>query len=149
MTKKKQAPKKPRRNDAPNRFHELLTEIGQLYDAKNLDYASGGQQGPLGNFDRISALISAYPQSAYWAQPTGIALTYMLKQLDAALMLFTQQKQSAVGEELRSRLLDIACYAIITMQLVEREHETFLVGTQTGLPKMWNAEKWCDYLSHK
>ena len=124
MTKTKHKRSKPRRHDAPDRFNELLAEIGKLHDAKNFDYASGGKQGHLGNFDRISALIHAFPASEFWSKPSGVALTYMLKQLDAALILLTTGKASVTGEDVRSRLRDIACYAILTMQLIEREHET-------------------------
>jgi hypothetical protein len=99
----------------------LLGEIGRLHDAKNFDYAGGGKQGPLGNFDRISALVLAYPPSVAWSKPTGIALTYMLKQLDATLILMTTGKQSHTGEGICERLRDIACYAIIAMELFERE----------------------------
>ena len=120
MTKKKHR-RQRRKHDAPDRFHELLTEIGALHNSKNLDYAGGCVQGPLGNFDRVSNIVSAYPSSVEWSSPAGVALTYMLKQLDAALVLFTTQKQSVTGEGLRERLLDVACYAIIIMQLIERE----------------------------
>jgi hypothetical protein len=105
----------------PQRFHELLTAIGRLHDAKNLDYAGGCRQGPLGNFDRVSSIVTMYPSSDAWGTPPGIALTYMLKQLDAALVMFTTAKQSVTGEGLRERLRDIATYAIILEELLERE----------------------------
>ena len=112
-----------RRKNALDRFHELLAEIERLHAAKNFDYAGGGQQGPLGNFNRGSALIRAYPASESWSQPSGVAITYMLKQFDAALILMTTGKTSRTGEGLRQRWLDIACYAIIIMQLLEQEEK--------------------------
>jgi hypothetical protein len=122
MTKRKHK-RQARKTNAPDRFHELLAEIGRLHDAKNLDYAGGCRQGPLGNFDRVSTLVQMYPASGAWSNPSGIALTYMLKQLDAALVMFTTGKQSVTGEGLRERLRDIATYAMILELLAEREEK--------------------------
>ena len=122
MTKKpKKRPKIRRSTHESKRFHELLKGIGSLFDKKNFDYAAGGQQGPMGNFDRVSALLRSYPASGAWGSPSGVALTYLLKQLDAALILHTTGKHSVTGEGLRERLTDIAAYAIITCLLIERE----------------------------
>jgi len=122
MTKKKHK-RQARRTNAPDRFHELLAAIGRLHDAKNLDYAGGCRQGPLGNFDRVSTLVEMYPAASAWSSPAGIALTYMLKQFDAALVMFTTGKQSITGEGLRERLRDIATYAMILELLLEREEK--------------------------
>ena len=122
MTKKKHK-RQARRTNAPDRFHELLAAIGRLHDAKNLDYAGGCHQGALGNFDRISTLVEMYPASSVWGSPAGIAFTYMLKQFDAALVMFTTGKQSITGEGLRERLRDIATYAMILELLIEREEQ--------------------------
>lgn len=102
------------------RFHELLDEIRQLHSEKNFDYAEGGSQGALGNFHRISAIAKLYPESPAWGTATGVALTYMLKQLDAALMMLTTGKKSKTGEPIGSRLRDIAIYALIAM-IIEEE----------------------------
>jgi len=99
------------------KFHELLTQIGELHNKKNFDYAEGGEQGPLGNFKRIAAIASLYPASYAWHDQTGVALTYMLKQLDAALMMFTTGKASKTGENINERLRDVAIYALLAIIL--------------------------------
>lgn len=101
------------------KFHDMLKEIGDLHDKKNFDYAEGGQQGPLGNFKRIAAIASLYPRTDAWSNPTGVALTYMLKQLDAALMIHTTGKKSKTGENLNERLRDVAIYALLAIILSE------------------------------
>jgi hypothetical protein len=103
------------------RFYDLLQEAGELHNKKNFDYADGGEQGPLGNFRRIAAIKALYPPTFDWAGPTGVALTYMLKQLDAALMLHTTGKTSKTGEGMTERLKDIANYALLAIILAEDE----------------------------
>jgi hypothetical protein len=120
MTKRKQKRQARKKPHVADRFHELLAEIGCLHDAKNLDYAGGCRQGPLGNFDRVSTLLQLYPVSASWSTPAGVALAYMLKQLDAALVIFTTGKESVTGEGLAERLRDVATYAIILLELIGR-----------------------------
>jgi hypothetical protein len=101
------------------RFYDLLRDIGELHNKKNFDYADGGDQGPLGNFRRIASIKELYPPTFEWATPTGVALTYMLKQLDAALMLLTTGKTSKTGEGMSERLRDIAIYALLSIILNE------------------------------
>jgi len=101
------------------KFYELLTAIGDLHNKKNFDYADGGEQGPMGNFNRISNITHLYPGTPAWSSPTGIALTYMLKQLDASLMMFTTGKISKTGEGLGERLRDVAAYALLAIILSE------------------------------
>ena len=110
---------KPAQYEGHPRVHELLAELGTLHANKNHDYAAGAAQGPLGNFTRVSRLLREYPQGDVWTSPTGIALIYMLKQLDAALIMLSTAKTSRVGEGLHERLKDIAAYAILTMVLHE------------------------------
>lgn len=98
-------------------FYKLLDEIGELHNCKNYDYADGGEQGPLGNFRRISAIKRLYPESTVWTTPTGVAITYALKQLDAALILLTTGKTSKTGEGLNERLRDIAIYSLLSIIL--------------------------------
>jgi hypothetical protein len=101
------------------KFHELLKEIGELHNKKNFDYAEGGEQGPLGNFKRIASIAGLYPHTESWSNSTGVALTYMLKQLDAALMMFTTDKTSQTGENLKERLRDVAIYALLAIIIKE------------------------------
>lgn len=100
------------------RFHEILAELGALHDAKNHDYTSGGP--PTGNFDRVADILAHYPDFPYWA-PYGVALVYMLKQLDAALWMMCQGHSSRTGEGVPQRLRDVAAYAILAEVLWEKE----------------------------
>jgi hypothetical protein len=102
-------------------FYRMLEEIGELHNKKNFDYADGGEQGPLGNFRRIASIASLYPESQAWNTPTGVAVTYMLKQLDAALMLLTTGKTSKTGEGLGERFRDVAVYALLAIILDQEE----------------------------
>ena len=112
-----------RRCHEDNRFNELLGELSALHATKNFDYASGGIAGPMGNFHRVAALLHNYPPSPRWHSAPGIALTYMLKQLDATLHLLTTGNQSRTGENIDARLRDVATYAIIAIQLIEEEEK--------------------------
>jgi hypothetical protein len=109
--------KEPKRYGHP-KFHAMLAEIGDLHDKKNFDYAEGGEQGPLGNFTRVANIKRLYPGSG-WSDAQGVALTYMLKQFDAALMIYTTGKTSQTGEGLKQRLTDVAVYALLTIILSE------------------------------
>ncbi len=77
-----------------------------LHSDKNKDYAGGGN--PLGNFQRVSAIKKLYP-SMDWASPEGVALGYMLKQLDAALWLLSNGQEGGV-ENIDTRLGDVSVY---------------------------------------
>jgi hypothetical protein len=91
-----------------------------LHSRKNSDYAGGSESKPLGNFERVSIITKLYP-GMDWDSPFGVALIYMLKQLDAALVLRSTKRESVTGEPVGSRLKDIANYAVIAMVLEEEE----------------------------
>ena len=97
---------------------EILEELAALYRRKNTDYAEGGQQGEFGNFKRVADFMKLYPQMD-WATPNGVALVYSFKQLDAALMLLSQDKGSVTGEPVHARLRDVAIYSVIGVALAE------------------------------
>lgn len=61
-------------------FIPIMVEQINMHDEKNHDYARGGD--PLGNFRRVSAILSLYPNFPY-NTPVGLAFIYALKQLDA------------------------------------------------------------------
>jgi hypothetical protein len=85
-----------------------LSEL-DLHDRKNHDYAKGGS--PLGNFERVANFIKMYP--GYPAdQPVGIALIYMMKQLDAIFWGLSQKIEHKV-ESLDERFADVHIYAKI------------------------------------
>ena len=108
----------PRPNGHP-RFFELLGDMAQLHEKKNSDYAGGNESKPLGNFERVSAIARLYP-GMDWDSPFGVAMIYMLKQLDAALVLRSTKRESVTGEPVGSRLGDIATYSLI-MKIIEEE----------------------------
>ncbi len=104
------------------RFYELVKEITDLHDRKNTDYASGTKEGPLGNFDRVSVIMKLYP-GFDWDSPFGVAMVYMLKQLDAAFTLRSQKRESVTGEPVASRLRDVSVYSLIGQIQLEEEQE--------------------------
>lgn len=122
----------PEQKHGHRKFYELLTTIGDLHNRKNFDYANGAAQGPLGNFNRISSITRLYPRTPEWGSPTGVALTYMLKQLDAALVMFATEKVSKTGEGLGERLRDVAVYALLAI-ILDEENKCEEIQTRTLL----------------
>ena len=102
------------------RFHEIIQAMSDLHDRKNTDYAAGMDEGPLGNFERVAKIMRMYPGLA-WDGPFGVAVCYMLKQLDAGLTLKAQRRESVTGEPVTSRFLDVAVYAVLAIILEETE----------------------------
>ena len=102
------------------RFYKLLTELSDLHSRKNTDYSRGGIHGPLGNFIRVSEIKKLYP-GLDWSSPFGTALDYLLKQLDAAMILYASGTVSLTGESVASRLKDVAVYSLLGMLLYEDE----------------------------
>jgi len=94
------------------RFYEILEGQAKLHSMKNTDYAKGGLQGPLGNFTRVAMIMSLY-SGVHWDSPFGVAMCYLLKQLDATMMLFVRAGEHATDEDVSSRLNDVAVYANI------------------------------------
>jgi hypothetical protein len=101
------------------KFFEIVDEIALLHDKKNTDYAAGLSQGPLGNFHRVSEFKKMYP-GFDWESPFGTAIDFMLKQLDAMMILRATKRQSITGEPIGARLRDIAIYSIIA-EILESE----------------------------
>ena len=100
------------------RFYQILDTLKELHTKKNSDYSKGGIQGHLGNFIRVSAIKQLYPDLD-WSTPLGTAIDYMLKQLDAALVLYQAGNSSLTGEPIPERLKDVAIYAILGILLYE------------------------------
>lgn len=103
------------------RFHELLREMADLHDRKNADYAHGGR--PLGNFERRSVYLAQFP-GLNLSDPPVIALTDMMKQLDAAFWMLSQGHESQTGEDVGKRLGDAANYAVLARILWEEGSDT-------------------------
>ena len=102
------------------RFYELLKKQAILHGSKNKDYAQGGKQGHLGNFTRVSAIKRLYP-GFDWASPFGTAIDFLLKQLDAAMILYSVNRASVTGENVPERLQDVAIYSGIATLLWQDE----------------------------
>ena len=102
------------------RFYRLLEKMARLHGSKNKDYAQGGLQGHLGNFTRVSAIKKLYP-GFDWSSAFGTAIDYMLKQLDAAMILYSVGRQSVTGENIPERLQDVAVYSTIGQLLWQDE----------------------------
>lgn len=92
----------------PSFISKVLKDI-ELHSKKNHDYAAGGS--PLGNFERVAAILSRYPNFPITTS-AGIAMVYMLKQLDAVLWNMCQGHKLNV-EGLEERLSDITVYSVI------------------------------------
>lgn len=99
------------------RFYELTRAEEDLHSRKNADYAGGGP--PMGNFERVSKLLAMYPNFPL-NTPHGVAIVYMLKQLDAALWLLATGREGKT-EGIGDRLGDIGVYAKLARIMYE-EH---------------------------
>lgn len=88
-------------------FKKLTEDELALHSAKNSDYAKGGD--PLGNFKRVGNILGQYPKLDL-NDPTVVALTYMMKQLDAALWMLAKGYEGNV-ENIDTRLQDVHVYA--------------------------------------
>lgn len=102
------------------RFFEILEEVADLHNKKNTDYAHGLMQGPLGNFHRVSQFKKMYV-GFDWTSPFGTAIDFMLKQLDAMMILRATKRESLTGEPVAARLRDVVVYTLIAEILEEEE----------------------------
>jgi len=110
-------PAKPPRHGHPA-FYAILDRLADLHSVKNKDYAEGGEA--LGNFDRVAAIRRLYPDFD-WSSPFGVAISFLQKQMDAAMWLYSQQKREGTHENVASRLDDVAVYAVIAEILWQEE----------------------------
>jgi len=95
----------------PN-FYEKIVDVAILHNKKNFQYAT--INNPLGNFKRCGALASKILKPDN--KELAIALCYLSKQVDGVYEMVGENKTGTV-EELKDKLLDIACYAIICIIL--------------------------------
>lgn len=100
------------------KFHEILHEMEELHDAKNADYAKGGD--PLGNFHRVSAILAIY---GYDIPPSLVATIYRLKQFDAEMWMRAQKYEGEV-EGVQKRQRDEAVYTVLEEILYGEEQDT-------------------------
>lgn len=100
-------------------FNRLLDDEQKLFEAKNHDYAHGGN--PMGNFHRVAEILSLYPNLSL-SRPVVVALCYLLKQLDATCWLLSSG-HTAQSEGIQDRIRDIAIYAKLMMILEKEERD--------------------------
>ena len=99
------------------RFLELLAKEAELFTNKNHDYASGGSE--TGNFDRVASILTLYPTFPYNTRQ-GVAITYMLKQIDAIIWGLSQKITHKV-EGIQGRTEDVSVYAKLIRIMCERD----------------------------
>lgn len=97
-------------------FRKITEEELELYEAKNKDYAGGGDRN--GNFNRVASILSNYPQLKA-SDNRVVCLIYLLKQLDAVLWMLNEGYEGEV-ENIDSRLTDIHIYAKICRLLGDK-----------------------------
>jgi hypothetical protein len=98
-----------------SRFIDLVLDEIRLHSDKNHDFAKGGN--PLGNFNRVGAIFDLYP-GLKPGDPVVVAISFILKQLDASLWMYSQGTKAKV-EGHAERWRDIAIYAKIISILIE------------------------------
>lgn len=114
-------------------FYKLTEDEVKLHSEKNKDYAQGGD--PLGNFKRVSAIKKLYP-GLPWDSPVGVALGYMLKQLDASFWMLSQGYEGAV-ENIDSRLADVHVYAKLARILHRNKDKGVTPEYMKAIPVMY------------
>lgn len=87
------------------KFIPMCLEEMELHSKKNYDYAHNGD--PLGNFNRVSAMLEQWD---YAMSPADVAFIYMLKQVDAVGNMLGQGYEGQV-EGIKAKLQDISVYA--------------------------------------
>lgn len=95
-------------------FEQLTKEEVELHEAKNKDYAQGGD--PLGNFHRVSAILKVW---GFDIPPSLVAIIYALKQQDAAMWMISQGYEGEI-ENVDTRFRDDHVYKKI-IRILRRE----------------------------
>src|SRR5262245_24194568 len=91
------------------RFRKVLEDQIALHEAKNHDYAAGGD--PLGNFNRVASILKLYAddRGSLPITPEIVAIIYSLKQVDAVLWQLVKSMGARV-EGMTERVPDVAVY---------------------------------------
>jgi len=100
-------------------FYKMTREEEELHSAKNKDY-TGEKGDPLGNFNRVAGILANYPNLSL-GDPTVVALTYAMKQLDAALWMLSQGYEGEI-EDVDARLRDVGAYMKLA-RILHRERK--------------------------
>jgi len=112
------------------RFIPISLEEMELHSKKNHDYAAGGN--PLGNFERVSFILSLYPDLSL-GDPSVVAMVYLMKQLDAVLWMKSNGYVAKV-EGIDGRLADISVYAKI-VRCMEQDDALANAWTEEDIDK--------------
>ncbi len=110
-------------------FEVITEEELALFEAKNTDYAGGAEGEKIdewGNFNRVSTILGLYP-GLKLGDPRVVALTYLMKQLDAVFWQLSRGFEGAV-EGLDERLGDVHVYAKIARAINRERKEERLGG---------------------
>jgi len=102
------------KNVDQNVFDQLIDELA-LYEKKNADYARVGDIH--GNFLRVSQIKRIWPNMD-WSSPVGTAISYGLKQFDAAMQMISEEYEGDV-EGKDKRLRDWIVYLEITRAMLK------------------------------
>lgn len=100
-------------------FIQRCIDEAELHNDKNHDYASGGR--PLGNFERVAAILALYPGFPY-DTPYGAAIVYAMKQLDAVLWGLAKNVEHKV-EGFDPRCQDISVYFKLIPIMIKEHSE--------------------------
>ena len=90
------------------KFAELAYDMTALHDRKNKFYAGGGH--PLGNFRRVAAIMSMYP-NVRQGDPAVAVIGMVIKQIDSVLWSLNNHRFDDMNVD--EHLADIAVYMTI------------------------------------
>lgn len=99
------------------RFHEILSELGDLHDRKQRDYGRGDDP-----FANVRGSIE-------WGMPGWVGAMVRANDKIKRLQQYAREGKLA-NEGVADSFMDLAVYAVIAMVLWEQEEATCLMGTQ-------------------
>ncbi len=114
----------------------LTEEELELHSAKNKGYCGDGD--PLGNFKRVAAIFSNYPDLDL-SNPTVVNIVYAMKQLDAALWMLCQGYEDEV-EDIDKRLRDAHIYFKIA-RVLHKEEKTISKIVDAAVERVLNHDE--------
>lgn len=102
-------------------FNARMIEAARLHSRKNADYS--GEEGPLGNFERVARVLEIYP---IFSSPkhlrAKVAIMYILKQFDAVMNSLAEGRDLET-ESISGRIDDMAVYWPIIRIMIEEENQ--------------------------
>lgn len=107
-------------------FIPMCLEEMELHSKKNHDYARKGN--PLGNFYRVSAALT---DMGYEISPEMVGMTYLMKQLDAAVQMISQVYEGKI-EGVDKRLEDVGVYVKLVRILCREQKNLGIIQRMGG-----------------